>query len=70
MDNNKKTMGKEGSGASPGAEGWKDILQLLREQSEKMEVLARALSIIEQGMPRKGQRERGHRGVERNVQHP
>ena len=39
-------------GAPPGAEGWKDVLQLLREQSEKMEKLARSLSVIEQGMLR------------------
>ena len=37
-------------GASSGAEGWKDVLQLLREQSKKMEKLARALSVIQQGM--------------------
>ena len=30
----------------PGADGWKDVLQLLREQSKKMERLARALSVI------------------------
>ena len=40
------------SGASPGAERWKDVLQLLREQSKKMEVLARALRIVQQGMLR------------------
>ena len=39
-------------GAPPGAEGWKDVLQLLREQSNKMEKLARALSVIQQGMLR------------------
>ena len=39
-------------GAPPGAEGWKDVLQLLREQSNKMEKLARALSVILQGMLR------------------
>ena len=33
----------------PGAEGWKDVLQLLKEQSVKMEKLARALSVILQG---------------------
>ena len=38
-------------GASSGAEGWKDVLQLLKEQNEKMERLARALSVIQQGMP-------------------
>ena len=39
-------------GASPEAEGWKDVLQLLREQNKKMEKLARALSVIQQGMLR------------------
>ena len=39
-------------GASSRAEGWKDVRQLLREQSEKMEKLARALSVIQQGMLR------------------
>ena len=39
-------------GASPEAEGWKDVLQLLREQNEKMEKLARALSVIQRGMLR------------------
>ena len=36
----------------PGAEGWKDVLQLLKQQSVKMEKLARALSVIQQGMLR------------------
>ena len=36
----------------PGAEGWKDILQLLKKQNRKMERLARALSVIKQGMLR------------------
>ena len=36
----------------PGAEGWKDVLQLLKEQSVKMEKLARALSVIQQGILR------------------
>ena len=40
------------SHASPGAEGWKDVLQLLKEQNEKMENLARALNVIQQGMLR------------------
>ena len=40
----------EGRPSAP--EGWKDVLQLLREQSEKMEKLARALSVIQQGMLR------------------
>ena len=35
---------------STGAEGWKDVLQLLREQEDKMEKLVRALSVIQQGM--------------------
>ena len=38
--------------APPEAEGWKDVLQLLREQNKKMEKLARALSVIQQGMLR------------------
>ena len=36
----------------PGAEGWKDVFQLQKEQSAKMEKLARALSVIQQGMLR------------------
>ena len=36
----------------PGAKGWKDVLQLLKEESVKMEKLARALSVIQQGMLR------------------
>ena len=36
----------------PGAEGWKDVLQLLKVQCAKMEKLARALSVIQQGMLR------------------
>ena len=36
----------------PGAEEWKDVLQLLKEQGVKMEKLARALSVIQQGMLR------------------
>ena len=55
MDTKKQTMGKEDLSVSPGAEGWKDVLQLLREQREKMEVLTRALSVIHQGMLRKSQ---------------
>ena len=39
-------------GASSGAEGWKDVLQLLKEQSKKKEKLARALSGIQQGILR------------------
>ena len=39
-------------GASPGAEGWKHVLQLLREQRKKMEVFARALNVIQQSMLR------------------
>ena len=50
MDSMDKTTGKVDLGASPGVEGWKDVLQLLEEQSEKMEKLSRALSVIQQGM--------------------
>ena len=35
-----------------GAEGWQYVLQLLKEQNEKMEKLARALSVIQHGMLR------------------
>ena len=45
-------MGKLYFSASSGAEGWKDVLQLLGEQNEKMEKLARALSVTQQGMLR------------------
>ena len=38
--------------ASPGAEGRKDVLQLLKEQYEKMERFARALSITQQDILR------------------
>ena len=40
------------SHTSSEAEGWKDVLQLLKEQSKKMDRLARALSVIQQGMLR------------------
>ena len=39
-------------GASSGAEGWKDVLQLLMNQNENMWKLARALSVIQKGMLR------------------
>ena len=52
MDLTEKTVGKVTLGAPPGAEGWKDVLQLLREQIEKMEKLSRALSVNQQGMLR------------------
>ena len=39
-------------GASSGTDGWSDVLQLLKEQNEKTERLARDLSIIRQGMLR------------------
>ena len=37
---------------SSGAKGWKDVLQLVREQSQKVKKMARALSVIQQGMLR------------------
>ena len=52
MDLKTKTVGKVELGASSGAEGWKDFLQLLKEQNEKIERFARALSIIQQGLLR------------------
>ena len=49
-----------GSGAEnesmSACEGWKDVLQLLKEQNDKMEKLARALSVIQQGMLRNNPR--------------
>ena len=42
-------MGKTDLGAFSRAEGWKHILQLLREQSKKMEKLAKAFSATQQG---------------------
>ena len=39
-------------GASSGADRWKDVLLLLRQQSNQMKKLARALSYIRQGMLR------------------
>ena len=50
MDFQDKKVGKMDLGAFSEAEGWKDVLKLLKEQSEKMEKLARALSVIQQGM--------------------
>ena len=45
--NNKKketSREKEGKEAPLGAEGWKDIFQLLKEQGKKIEMLGRAIS--------------------------
>ena len=36
----------------PGAEGWKDVIQLLKEKNGKMERLSWAFSVIQQGMLR------------------
>ena len=49
-------MGKMDLGASTRAERWKDVLQLLREQSCKMETLVRALSVLQQDMLRNNSR--------------
>ena len=46
------TAANKDLGAPPEADGWKDVLQLLKEQSKKMERLARALSVIQHGMLR------------------
>ena len=56
MDLQDTDVGKIELGASSGTEGWKDVLQLLKEQNEKMERLSRALSIIQQGMLRNNPR--------------
>ena len=45
-------MGKVDLSVSSGAKGWKDVLQLVREQSQKVKKMARALSVIQQGMLR------------------
>ena len=64
------------SHTSSEAEGWKDVLQLLNEQSKKMERLARALSAIQQGMLRnnpghvKDSVSEARGGVEHSAQHP
>ena len=52
MDKKLKNVGEVDLGASSGAEGWKDVLQLLKEQNDKMKKLARALSVVQQGMLR------------------
>ena len=56
MDSLKTTVGKVNLVNSSGAEAWKDVLQLQKEQNEKMERFARALSIIQQGMLRNNPR--------------
>ena len=56
MDLKVKNVGKSELGASSEAEGWKNVLQLLKEQSEKMKKWARALSVIRQGMLRNNPR--------------
>ena len=56
MNSKKMTVGKVDLGASSGAKGWKNVLQLLMKQNEKMERFARALCIIQQGMLRNNPR--------------
>ena len=56
MEPKTKSVGKVDLDASPGADGWKDVLQLLKKQYEKRERLARALSIIQKGMLRNNPR--------------
>ena len=56
MDLKEKTVGKVNLSASSGAKGWKYVLQLLKERNEKTERLARALSIVQQGMLRSNPR--------------
>ena len=48
----KKEKGRENTckEAPLGAEGWKDILRLLKEQGEKIEMLGRAFKVIQEGM--------------------
>ena len=46
------TAANKDLGASPEAEGSKDVLQLLRQINKKLEKLVRALSVIQQGMLR------------------
>ena len=52
MDAKLKTVRKVDLGASPRVEERKEVLQLLMKQYEKKEKLARALSVIQQGMLR------------------
>ena len=46
------TTANKDLGASPEPEGWKDVLQILKEQITKMKRLGGALSVIQQGMLR------------------
>ena len=56
IDENSINLGNKELMASLGAKRWKDVLQLLKEQDEKIARLARALSIIQQGMLRNNPR--------------
>ena len=51
-NNKRKETGREKKGkeAPLGAEGWKDILQLLKEQGKKIEMLGQAIKAIQDGM--------------------
>ena len=51
METTYKEQDKNKDSVTPlGAKGWKDILQLLKEQGKKIEMLGRAFKVIQEGM--------------------